>query len=389
MDFMESFVSLVPSSPSEEIDWQGVNALLGVTCFADMKSTAQNPLYHGEGDVYTHTQMVYRELANSATFHALNPRQKAELFLAAILHDIGKVKTTRIENGDWVSPHHAATGSHIVRRFLWEDCGLCGKTELFTFRETVCALVRHHMLPVHLSEHEDVEREVRKVAAIGELASDFSWKLLCMLAEADVRGRMADDIEEGLIQVQLTGLLAEECGCLEAPYGFTDNHTKHAYFSGRSVPPDQPLFDDSWGEIIMLSGLPGTGKDTWIKAHLPNLPTVSLDDIRSDMHIRPTDNQGLVIQVAKERARVYLRERQPFVWNATNLTKETRQKLIGLFERYGARVRIVYLETDRKSRFERNRNRPGVVPERAVERMLGKTEPPTPDEAQWVEWICV
>ena len=373
----------------DEIPWERIEQLLSASCFTDMKTTWQNPVFHGEGDVYTHTQMVCRELIRMTAFRELPDKQKTELFLAAILHDIGKVKTTRLENGNWVSPHHSTTGSRIAREFLWQSCGICGAQEMTRFRETVCALIRYHMLPVYLMEQEEPERTAREAAAVGELTADFSWHLLCTLAEADVRGRIADDSTDGLAQIELSRLMAEETKCLYAPYSFSDSFTKHAYLSGRNVQPDQTLYDDTWGEVIMLSGLPGTGKDTWAGRHYPDLPMVSLDGIRAELGIKAADNQGEVIQAAQERAREYLRKQQPFVWNATDLTKDTRQKLIRLFERYGAKVRIAYLETDEETRKARNAGRTNSVPEGAVSRMLEKTVLPTPDEAQAVEWLYV
>ena len=158
---------------------------------------------------------------------------------------IGKVRTTQLEDGSWVAPHHASVGSQIAREFLWRDCGLCGKSGLISFRETVCGLIRHHMLPVHLMDQKDAERKVWEVAAIGELASDFSWDLLCMLAEADVRGRTADDMDEGLTRVGLAGLMAEDAGCLCEAFRFADGFTKRAYLAGRNVQPNQVLYDDS------------------------------------------------------------------------------------------------------------------------------------------------
>lgn len=68
--------------------------------------------------------------------------------------------------------------------------------------------------------------------------------------------------------------------------------------------------------------------------------------------------------------------------------KDTRQKWIGLFERYGAKVRVVHLETEEETRKARNAGRKDAVPEDVVARMLGKTVLPTPDEAETVEWIC-
>ena len=387
--FIEEIERCVPTSPADEIPWDELERLFGSTFFSAMKRTPQNPLYHGEGDVYAHTKATARELTKSPAFYEFSQRARTELFLAAVLHDVGKVKTTRMEDGAWTSPGHASTGGRIVREFLWRDCGLCGTPDALVFRESVCALVRFHMVPGRLIEAGDPERRVREIAAYGELATDFSWKRLATLAEADARGRISKTLDDNLTRVRLAGVVAEDALCADAPYRFADAFTRRAYLSGRDVAPGQPLYDDSWGEVVLMSGLPGTGKDAWLQKNRPETPTISLDEIRKELRVAPTDDQGRVVQVAEERAKELLRNKRPFVWNATNLTRDIRQKLIRLFERYGARVRIVYLETDWATRIARNAGRENVVPENAVERMLGKTVLPTLDEAQDVEWICV
>lgn len=383
------FEKLIPATTNEGIDWSGLEDFFAMCGFTDMASTPQNPVFHAEGDVLTHTKLVCRELQEIDAFQSLPGRQQTEVFLAALFHDIGKVRTTRGEDGAWVSPHHASTGSRIVREMLWRDFGLCGTPEAMAFRETVCALVRYHMLPVHLLDQEEPERKVRQVAVLGELATDFSWELLCLLAEADVKGRIADDIEAELEQVHLAILLAEESGCLSGPYPFSESYTKRAYLSGRKVQPDQSLYDDAWGEVLLLSGLPGTGKDTWIRQNAPKLPMISLDDIRREFGAAASGEQAKVIHTAQERARMLLRSKQSFVWNATNITPEIRAEQVGLFERYGARVRVVYLEAPWETELARNEGRCEKVPQAAIENLLAKTVPPMPDEAQTVEWYCV
>lgn len=372
-----------------EIDWEWIKELFAARAFADMAFTPQSPVFHAEGDVLTHTKLVCREMREMDAVRSLHGRQRTALFLAALLHDIGKVRTTRWEDGTWVSPHHASTGSRIVREILWRDFDLCGTPEAMAFRETVCALVRYHMLPVHLLNQEDPGRTARQVAAVGELATDFSWELLCLLAEADMKGRIADDIEAELEKVNLARLLAEESGCLNGPYPFPGDYTERAYLSGRKVQPDQPLYDDTWGEVLLLSGLPGTGKDTWIRQNVPGLPMISLDDIRRELGAAASGEQAKVIHTAQERARTLLRSKQPFAWNATNLTPEIRAEQVGLFERYGARVRIVYLETTWETALSRNEGRRDKVPQAAIENLLSKTVLPVPYEAQSIEWHCV
>jgi len=129
--------------------------------------------------------------------------------------------------------------------------------------------------------------------------------------------------------------------------------------------------------VTMMSGLPGSGKDTWLAKHRPDLPIVSLDDIRSELDVEPTDNQGDVIQMARERCRVLLRSRTPFVFNATNILKQTRQRWIDLFADYGARIEAVYVEPPFDLVLRQNKQRPQPVPEQVVRELAAKCEPPT------------
>lgn len=389
MDFVKEMERLIPASSETELDWEGITASPFGILFPEMEKTEQNPEFHGEGNVCIHTKMVCNEVIKMQEFWTLDKTRRIGLLTAALLHDAGKTKTTKFEDDKWVSPNHSSTGSMMARKFLWQVCGLCGSKEKQQLRELICTLIRHHMLTVHLLDQDDPERKVREIAAAGELIPGFSLKLLYMLSEADTKGRIAADINEQSEKIELCRMLAKEAECYESPYKFQDAYTKHAYLSGRNILPDQSLYDDTWGEIILMSGLPGTGKDRWIQENIPGYPVVSLDEIRKEINIKPTGDQGVVIREAQNRAKAYLRKHQPFVWNATDITRDTRQKLISLFERYKARVRIAYLETDWDVQLDRNSSRESEVPVAAIEKMLGKTVPPMPEEAMTVEWNIV
>lgn len=352
----------------------------GIEAFwEEMKQTPQNPLYHGEGNVLIHTELVVDALTKMPAFAALTGKQQEMLSLAAVLHDVGKPRTTRLEDGAWVSPHHSSAGAHIARQFLWQSQNLCGNETAYRFREGVCSLIRRHGMPVHAFDQPDGVMQLAKCAE-----GPATAEMVCLLAEADILGRIAPDAAELMEKVQLTEELAKENGCYTSAITFASDVTRRAWFSGKNVHPSQPLYDDTWGEVVLMSGLPGTGKDTWIRDHC-DMPMISLDAIRQEWKYDASQNQTPIVREARERAKVLLRKKQPFVWNATNLTEMVRSEQISLFESYGASVRIVCLETDWKTNQERNRNRRDAVPEEKLEKMLSILEPPQSWEARKVE----
>jgi predicted kinase len=95
-----------------------------------------------------------------------------------------------------------------------------------------------------------------------------------------------------------------------------------------------------------------------------------------------------VVRAAKDRAREWLRRRQPFAWNATNLTRHLRDPLIDLFLGYGARVRVVYVDAPLGVVLQRNRDRPSPVPEGVILRLAAKLELPDLTEAHRVEYFA-
>lgn len=220
----------------------------------------------------------------------------------------------------------------------------------------------------------------------------FTIELLCVLCESDALGRICQEEKDRIHmaeQVQLCREFAMESGCYTNLFPFPSAHTRYSYLARKDIAPEVELYDDTWGEVILMSGLPGTGKDTWIEEHYPELPMISLDEIRKEMKISPTDNQSKVVEIARERARELLRRKQPFVWNATNLSPMVRGKQIKLFTQYHASTRIVYLETDWEEQLRRNSGREDAVPEQVICHMMEELVLPEVQEAQRVEWHCI
>src|SRR5262249_5219057 len=160
------------------------------------------------------------------------------------------------------------------------------------------------------------------------------------VADADVRGRVCSDSAELLERVALFGLFAEELACWDHPRAFASDHSRLRYFRTPGADPDYAAFDDTVCTVTLMAGLPGAGKDTWIREHMTDIPVIALDDIRHELGVGATGNQGEVVMTAKARARDYLRRRQSFIWNATNVIRARRSQLIDLFTAYHARVCI-------------------------------------------------
>lgn len=356
---------------------------------ADLAGVQQDPIWHGEGDALTHTRLMMERMAEQPSFLALGEEDQQLLLVAAALHDLGKARCTVMNEGRWTSPGHSAAGAKMARELLMTQMGLSGTPEKMCLREAVCLLIRWHMRPLHVFERDAPARTLRQMASAGELTAAFTLEKLAVLAEADIRGRICPDQAERLEDVALFRALAEEAGCLRGPFPYPDAPSRWADMTGKAVVPGQKVYDTAWGTVVMVSGLPGTGKDTYIDGHYGSLPMVSLDRVRKELGTAPDDGGGTVVRTARDQARVLLREKQPFGFNATNLSPVSRGRWVGLFHRYGAAVHVEYLETGWEERQRRNLSRRDSVPESAVAHMLRSFEPPLLAEAEEVRWICV
>lgn len=373
--------------PSDNIiNWELIENTILKPFVDSFKNTNQEYDYHQEGNVYVHTKMVCEELIKLNEYQNLNKEQKIELFLACLFHDIGKTVTTKIEDGKIISPHHGLTGSLMVREYLYKNYNFGGDTNLQKIRETICLLIKYHSFPLYIY---DDDKKIIKLSLNQELASDFNIKMLCILSKADILGRIGPDKDINIDKIEYCILKAKELKCYETSFKFSNNYTKIKYLNNDNIWYHQELYDDTNLEVILISGLPGTGKDTYIKNNFSSLPMISLDDLREKLNVDPEDEQGTIYNLAKEKAKEYLRNKQPFVWNATNLTNLIRQKQIKLFHDYHAKVRIIYLETSYEEVLLRNSSRNRVVPESVINKMLRNLNIPENYEAEKVEWIIV
>jgi predicted kinase len=171
--------------------------------------------------------------------------------------------------------------------------------------------------------------------------------------------------------------VAEERNCFDAPYVFANAQARFLFFREQLSSLHYTPHEDYRCTVTLMSGLPGAGKDTWLAQRRPGLPVVALDAIRELLDVEATENQGEVIQTAREKCREPLRAGRNFAFNATNTTRQTRQRWVELFADYHARIEIVYLEPPLATILAQNKARLAPVPERVILHLLQRLEPPT------------
>ena len=138
----------------------------------------QEPRWHPEGDVWTHTLFVCDAAASIAEREGQGPADRAVLLLAALVHDLGKPETTVLESGRVRSRGHAET-VETYRAFLGRIGAPAGVSE------RVIVLSRRHL--DHLGfcgSQRAVRRLARTLGEAGETLEN-----LIRLVEADHSGR--------------------------------------------------------------------------------------------------------------------------------------------------------------------------------------------------------
>ncbi len=141
----------------------------------------QDPEWHPEGDVWTHTLMVIDE-ARRRNADLDRPRL-ITVMLGAVCHDLGKPETTARIDGRWRSPGHEAAGVPAATRIL--DRFNINTIDGFDVRRQVLGLVAEHLRPSAFHKAQDTVKD----GAFRRLAARVDLELLVRFGRADCHGR--------------------------------------------------------------------------------------------------------------------------------------------------------------------------------------------------------
>lgn len=375
--------------------------------FAD---TIQDSEWHAEGDVHIHTDMVlqqaYRLIENECSHLSVDRAKK--LILSALFHDYGKPFTTgefeldgKIRVG---ASGHEGYGASLLL-FSNPPFGLSQDDWLDVVQ--ICA---YHHLPKGLIVKEMGKHEYTKLT---RKVRDI--ELLYWLEIADFKGRAADDEEEQLDYLELFRLNAEEYGVFgENPYAEIpamvsekfpelDAEANHRvsqqvmarYEDGQVFMFEEELirayqYKDEQAHVVMMCGLPGSGKSTFVEKEFGDkYKVISLDIIREELfgkRAHQTDNDT-VVREAHERLKECLRNKESVIWDATNFRRDFRSKIAQLCFNYGAFVEIIVLHTPLAKVIENNKRRQHQVPMDAIINQVDSFQFPDVDEAHSIRFV--
>ncbi len=142
---------------------------------AALAGCGQDPAWHPEGDVWTHTGLC---LDVFAAERVGDEREDLIVGLAVLCHDLGKPATTRLEDGRLRSPGHLEAGEAPARELL---ARLTPQRDLV---EQVIPLVREHSRPYELHRAAAGDAAIRRLAhRVGRIDR------LVRVARADRLGR--------------------------------------------------------------------------------------------------------------------------------------------------------------------------------------------------------
>jgi tRNA nucleotidyltransferase (CCA-adding enzyme) len=162
---------------------------------AALDGTPQDPEWHPEGDVFTHTCHCCDALAELSEWRVADEITRRVLMFAVLAHDFAKPQTTQEVEREGrkriVSPGHEEKGGPLAESFLTR---IDAPNEI---KERVVPLVKHHL--AHLQQVSD--RAVRRLANFLQPATIAE---LCLLMTADHFGRPPKPriIHEGVLELR-------------------------------------------------------------------------------------------------------------------------------------------------------------------------------------------
>lgn len=366
----------------------------------EFESTEQDSVWHAEGNVAIHTNMVLNELyvlLSSDASH-IHGAQRQILILSALLHDIAKPRTTRRKEIRGIervvaSKHEEVGASYLASKLV--ELPLTHRSIMI-----IMGLVGFHQMPKLLVLRNQDYCDYFCLSLNADL------ELLYWLELADMKGRDCDDLDKQIDLLEQFRMFAEDYGL----WGVADSIEKHlrkiqvkstlaeqTYLDGHAIKQlanglvssaEEAIAKNyqacqQYSHLYVMCGVSGSGKSTWIEQNLTGFDVICLDEIRKEINGKREcqKNRGKILQLAKFRLKKALANKRHVVWDATNIRKDFRSSICELGENYGALITTVVFQISESSLKSNNQDRSFEVSEDVISSQMSKLEWPWFSEA--------
>ncbi len=234
---------------------------------AALRGTQQEPEWHPEGDVFTHTQHCCDALVRLDAWQRSDPARRRVLLLAVLAHDFGKPSTThRGEKRGMmriVSPGHEAAGGPLTDAFLRR---LGAPHDL---ADWVRPLVLHPLVHHHGPKAEFGASQVRRLA---RKLAPATVDELCEVMIADSFGRSPLKSFETIALIERLRARSRELALQHAaPRPLMQG--RHLLALGLTPGPQfKPLLDEAFEAQLDGVFADETGGLKWLRKKLPTAP---------------------------------------------------------------------------------------------------------------------
>lgn len=372
------------------------------------ESTEQDRLWHSEGNVRVHTNMVMNEMVKMRDFVESSESDKKILIYSALFHDYAKPITTKIKNKDGINrviaPDHEKTAASLLF--------FANKPSDLTHGEWISVI---NLVKTHDMLKKAVVSGCYKKDFYNTLNESGSNKLLYILEKADILGRSCIDKN---VQMQHVEIFKEFC--LEYGLWTSDDIEKEmkdaikyiiskrkniteqqamiifkkhirSFIKGDTYHIDEEIAksykyfgNKKRSTVSILCGVSGSGKSHIIKKlFTDSTKIISLDEIRGLVSGSDDSqkNNNEVKRIAYEKLKEFLKNGDDCVWDATNIRFDFRKKIIDLCEKYDGVSRILIINNQIGNILKSNKKRKRVVDEKIIFEQINRFQIPFKNES--------
>ena len=371
----------------------------------DFSATEQDIIWHAEGNVHIHTDMVLNEMYEILSKNTFNESEQFVLILSALFHDIAKPITTKTIHSDIynrtcvISPNHEQKGmDYLFHKLLnYVNHKNPDYRDFITFNEVIDIIgaVGYHQMPKKI-----LSKNFNQFS-LADCARKAKPYLLYYLEVADFKGRHCDDIHSQLDYLELFRSYMEDYnyfkGFEKTSLNIDNEYILHKGFEllkngdiSMIEEAHAKFFQEKedYSNLVVLTGLSGVGKSTYINKNYSSYHLISLDNIREELTFRSDQSDpALITRIARDELKKLLAKKENVVFDATNIRFELREKILNIGHNYGALNTLIFMADGVDNIIARDKKREYSVGEKTILNQEYSFQTPEKSETHNVIWV--